>query len=52
MILAEDIERLTVMDSSTNEELAVITDDSVTTAREGIVVRIQFKPRSEQQSGA
>ena len=42
-IIKDDIEKITVFDTENNEELAVITDDNISTANSKIVVKIKFK---------
>ena len=38
--LADDIQKLTVLDTDTGEEIAVVTNEESTTARETIVVKL------------
>lgn len=42
-IIKEDIEKITVFDMENNKELAVITNNNVSTANFKIVVKIKFK---------
>ena len=42
-IIKDDIEKITVFDTENNEELAVITDDNISTANSKIVVKRKFK---------
>ena len=42
-IIKEDIEKITVFDTENNKELAVITNNNVSTANSKIVVKIKFK---------
>lgn len=39
-ILSEDVKKLVVLDTATGEEIAVITNDLITTARDTIVVKL------------
>lgn len=42
-IIKDDIEKITVFDTENNKELAVITNNNVSTANSKIVVKIKFK---------
>lgn len=40
MILSDSYQKLVVLDVETGEELAVVTDEEITTARSSIVVKL------------
>lgn len=43
LILANDVEKLEVVNLATDQIIAVVTEEEVTTANEHIVVKLSFK---------